>query len=320
MNYSLQQIIFNKAGQEIKFLPLSPPLTSSLPTCTIHDASLSVGSADRIISSGTAVSSSLSSSYLTSNTTPASANADVLILNSTSIFNHGDTVYIIDPGGRSTIREVVEKDGTWLRVQPPLTEPYATGSQVKIAGLTYSFPDDAAALERYVLNDTPLYAIWSFVDKTGKQEIPQQIRVIRKTKNDMLEGEVMKSIQEIYPDMVGKLPNYSEQVFQNIIRNSYRSVKVDLNATSDDHLTMLMGDKSIELLMKRTLLHLASNGISPGAVSHTDFYEMMRKEYDKLLHWIRAGMSGSETIDLPKNTEKAPASNSIKVRAILRGK
>lgn len=201
---------------------------------------------------------------------------------------------------------------TTLRASIPISGSYpATTSSLRGVELRASFPADAAADEDRFDNDEPCFITWIYTLRGLTYRVREQIRLERHRSAFRNLGEVELALREGFEELVLQL---GPQPLDNVVRYAARRLESRMRGKSIATAEFFAGVQAFDLLLQRSIVHLADLGCYPKGRNADLFRSEQLEEFRKLWDGLTVGSPGHATTDVDRSTDTASSGPSRTLR------
>ena len=311
----IHYVLFAEVGNSLFHTPIRD--FDDAPQFIIEDLTRSSGSAERIIASGNAVTSSVLVETDV-DAGPSKAVPNKIPVLTTNGFSIGDKCFIKHPDGygeQFTVEGIQLQD--YLLGDQPLMDEYPCLSEVSIIGISAAFPDATAQQDETVDENRPYRVVWEYTIEGKKRKVQEQVRVVRNDMTDMNLSEAMRLIRKGFADISERMPTGT--TLREWVEFSLEDLQSNLLSKGVDPKTMLSGKQGTQALVWRTLCHAAENGSAPGNMDPNDYLVNCQKRLDSIWNGLFIGETGPETGDLHRSSDSVSSNRGLLARLPFKG-
>lgn len=298
----LHEVYFGGGNQSLVHVPLARPSSASY---AIEDLTESDDGAARfIVAAATAATVDSYNQTLSAAAGPREADPRLVTFTTGTAPTVGVWYALEHADGRSERVLCVGGTTTTLRCSVPLAGSFPIGSTIRGIQTSGTFPLAAAADEDRFENDEPCRVTWSYTMRGLTWNISELVRLQRSRAEARHLAEVAGALQLGWPELVMQACPTPDALDQ-IVRYAARRIDARLRGKSIEPAEFFSGTQGFDVLLQRSLLHLADLGHYPKTRQAEAFREDCRKEFALLWDGLTVGQSGKGTIDLDRGTDTA---------------
>lgn len=206
--------------------------------------------------------------------------------------------------GRSEIFECIGSTTTTARRRNPFQGSYPVGSALRGVRMVATFPSSAAANADRFESDEPCLVTWTYTLRGAVTIVEETIRLERSRVGARNLGEVVLALQEGFPELLQQLAA-DGRTPEDVVRYASRRLDARLRSKSINTADLFAGVQGFELLLQRSVLHLADLGCFPKTRSPEVFRTEQRDEFLKLYDSLTVGTAGHGTTERDRVTSTA---------------
>lgn len=316
MRDGFHPIIFGKGAQPVLHIP---PVYVASATYAIEDLSRSEGASDRfIVAAGTAATVDATSTTTTAVAGRGQVDATRLSVNAIGGFVVGRTYAVQNTGDGLTVLFRLEAIGaSYLIAKTPFTSAFASGSTVRGVQMEATFPQASADNMQFVDDERTFRATWTYTLNGLPVRPWENIEVRRGSPEERYLADAELAIREAWPELVGQIGPRTNAL-RDFVRFAQRRLCAMLRQKNVDPDEFLAGAQGLEILIARTILHLADQGHAPKTRNVEDWRTDAAREFRTLWDNLTVGRAGHGVVDVPREDDQATAPSSRELRCPIR--
>lgn len=226
----------------------------------------------------------------------------------------GRDYFIETAGGAFEKFTCDEATSTTILAGGALSGLYASGSHVRGAQISASFPSLNAGDEDLFDGDPPLRVRWTYVLSGTVWRVDEIIRLVRAPSGQRALGAVEAALRQGWPELVGAAGSHGNRIRDMVARVSSR-LDARLRGRGINPETLMAGGLGFELLLQRCVLQLAEDGFHPKTRDAQLYVDEQAREFVRLWEAMTVGTSAEGAADIDRDRDMAAAGTSRKVRS-----
>ncbi|MGH1344335.1 MAG: hypothetical protein ACRBN8_22440 [Nannocystales bacterium] len=302
----MQQILSGGGAQTLSFTPDERADASPAPAWSLEDMHEEPDSDARVLASGDAVVDS-TAVPITTDIGPGLPFPRELELPASGLVP-GRAYVLEDHDGASERVFVAQTALTSAELVTPVRGYFPTGSVLRGVTLSADIPEPIASDTDLVQDENALMLSWTFHVRGQIRRVTELARVVVGTGVGRYTAAVEADIAEDWPELVEALER-STQSMPRMVKHAEKRIATRLRAKNIDPEKFMAGPQGFDLLVSRTLLHFAQQGLYPRSRDAEIFVEERKAEYVSLWNDLVIGTPGRDVVERDnENTTAAPHS------------
>lgn len=300
----LHEVYYGGGDQSLVHIPLA---RASSATYAIEDLTESDDSAARfLVAAATAATVDSYNQTLSAAAGPGEADPRLVTITAGVAPTVGRRYVLESADGRSELVTCVGGTTTTVRLLAPLSGRFASGSTIRGVQVSGTFPSAAAADEDRFESDEPCRITWTYMMRGLVWVVDELVRLTRSRAEARHIADVCAALQEGWAELVMQASPTSSTLEQ-IVRYSARRLDGRLRSKRIEPAEFFSGAQGFDVLLQRSVLHMADLGFFPKSRNPDAFREEQRKEFALLWDGLTTGTTGQGTTDVDRVTDTAAA-------------